>query len=68
MGTLDLMPVIRDTAMFGWGALSSRLSGNTRAENLPCLRPFAETLSLALVLDWEIATSTTFLTTLPMTH
>jgi uncharacterized protein YtpQ (UPF0354 family) len=53
-----LMPVIRDTAMFGWGALSARLSGNTRAENLPCLRPFAETLSLALVLDSETATST----------
>jgi hypothetical protein len=53
-----LMPVIRDPAMFAWGLLSARLSGHTDAEGAPCRRPFAENLTVALVLDAEHATKT----------
>jgi len=53
-----LMPVIRDPAMFAWGLLSARLSGHTGTGGGPCLRPFADSLSVALVLDAEYATTT----------
>lgn len=53
-----LMPVIRDTAMFAYVTLSARLSGDASMETSPCLRSFADNLSVALVLDSEHATTT----------
>lgn len=53
-----LMPVIRDTVTFAWVAHSARLSRETDADTLPCLRHFADTLSVALVLDSEHSTKT----------
>lgn len=52
-----LMPAIRDNAMFAWVKLSARLSGDTNPEFSPRLQPFAENLSVALMLDSEHATA-----------
>ncbi|QDE39441.1 hypothetical protein FIV34_09615 [Luteibacter pinisoli] len=54
----NLMPVIRDTAMFSWVTLNSRLSGVGKPDGMPCLRPFSDDLSVALVVDSEHATKT----------
>jgi uncharacterized protein YtpQ (UPF0354 family) len=59
-----LMPVIRDSAMFAWTTLSARLSNDRSTLTSPCLRPFAEDLSIALVVDAKHATTTVNLKTL----
>ncbi|KJV31316.1 hypothetical protein [Luteibacter yeojuensis] len=52
----SLMPTIRDTAMFAWGALQGRLAGFPAGDNDTCLREFVGDLSVALVVDSEHAT------------
>lgn len=53
-----LMPVVRDSAMFGWVRLTARLAGDADGDKHPAMRPFAEGLSIALVLDSEHDTRT----------
>lgn len=62
----NLMPTIRDTAMFAWGALQSRLAGFDADKNGICLREFVGDLSVALVVDSEHATRSANTTTLEL--
>ena len=54
----NLMPVIRDKAMFENATLMGRLSGNTKASNVTPTEPFLGHLVIALVMDSEHSTMT----------
>ncbi|MET4674894.1 hypothetical protein [Luteibacter sp. ME-Dv--P-043b] len=54
----NLMPVIRDTAMFDWMRLYARAAGDLSTDTGPLARTFTDNLSVALVLDSERATQT----------